>query len=100
MEIGGIREVDATEMMSAIENCLTYEGDEGAGPDPEVIQSEEFRLLLGKWMMDLEAFANDATCLSSFSLRSGHPFYPVFWHFAFVIEAAIGVIVLVGSSSD
>ena len=46
------------------------------------------------------ANAAGAALLAQFWLRDGHPAYPVFWDFAFVIAGSAGGQVFIGSSSD
>jgi hypothetical protein len=43
---------------------------------------------------------SQATLVVNFWLKAGHPAYPVFWGFAFVIAGPRGAEVFVGSSSD
>ena len=35
-----------------------------------------------------------------FWLKAGHPFYPVYWDYAFLFEVGNDAFVLIGSSSD
>ena len=62
---------------------------------------------LAAWAMFEQRFhhlTDRASCFAGFSLRSGHPYYPVFWDFAYVIrdeDAETGSAhVLLASSSD
>jgi hypothetical protein len=41
-----------------------------------------------------------ALLVQSFWLKKGHPDYPVFWDFAFVIAGSSAAEVFIGSSSD
>jgi len=43
---------------------------------------------------------SDATTIKRFWLKQGHPAYPVFWDFAFVVIGTQQVELFIGSSSD
>jgi hypothetical protein len=45
-------------------------------------------------------FADRSVRVVAFRLKEGHPFYPVFWDFAFLIEIDQESILLMASSSD
>ena len=49
---------------------------------------------------DLKELFVDHSKVVSFLLDSGHPFYPVFWDFAFLIRKSESSYVFIGSSSD
>ena len=83
-----------------VEQSLRYAGDEGSGPKPSALRSRRFNELVPAVLSELERAIAGATLLVAFGLREGHPAYPVFWDFAFVIAGPAGGLVFIGSSSD
>jgi hypothetical protein len=53
-----------------------------------------------KALAQLNDFLRGVCRLTSFWLKEGHPFYPVFWDFAYVIEKDGDAFVFIGASSD
>jgi hypothetical protein len=98
--IGGVQPCSASEVLEEVEQSLRYNGTGSAGPDPEVLQSDRFNELVAALLAELSYATSDATLVTTFWLRQGHPFYPVFWDFAFVIAGPSGGLVFIGSSSD
>lgn len=86
--------------MAEVEKSLRYSGDAGSGPEPSALRSERFQLLVTAVLADLERAIAEADLLAKFWLQDGHPAYPVFWDFAFVIAGSTSVLVFIGSSSD
>lgn len=62
--------------------------------------SQRFKELLNGVMGHLERLVSEATQINQFSLKKGHPAYPVYWDFAFVIVRPTEVNLIVGSASD
>ena len=83
--IGGLNPTTGPEIVSEVEQSLRYAGDAGSGPLPSALQSWQFKTLLPAVLAELERAIAGAALLAKFSLRDGHPAYPVFWDFAFVI---------------
>jgi hypothetical protein len=98
--IGGVVPATGPELLAEVEQSLRYAGDKGSGPDPSVLCSERFRALVVSVLSELERAIAGAALLAQFWLRDGHPAYPVFWGFAFVIAGPAGALVFIGSSSD
>lgn len=92
--------VSVQELVDEISDCLGYAGDDGAGPGPNVTQSECFKELLAELATELRSLGNSASQIERFRFKDGHPGYPVFWDFAFLVRADKESLVLVGSSSD
>lgn len=99
-EIGGIHPISVRELLDEVDQSLRYAGDTGSGPKPAAINSSKFEELLAAVLSHLEEAASGATEIICFWLKSGHPDYPVFWDFAFVIVGTRGAEVFIGSSSD
>lgn len=99
-DIGGTLPVSAQELLAEVEESVRYPGDAGAGPLPTALASPRFADLLRTMLVYLTHAVAGATTITSFWLKHGHPAYPVFWDFAFVIEGVHHVEIVVGSSSD
>jgi hypothetical protein len=95
-----IEEVPEGSLCSEVENALFYAGDDSAGPGHSVLGSAHFKKLIAELKADLVALADAASKIERFRLKHGHPAYPVFWDFAFLVRLDVKAIVFVGSSSD
>jgi len=98
--IGGISSVDGPEVVSEVESALRYVGDRSSGPKPSALRSRRYKALVPAVLAELEQSIAGAKVVARFWLRQGHPAYPVFWDFAFVIAGPAGGLVFIGSSSD
>ncbi len=103
--INGINPVKAPVLLNNVETCLCYEGSwhnghQEYGPDSTSLSSKRFKLLLSDLIEALKEKTARAELVAEILIKDGHPFYPVFWDFAYVIVGAGGPIVLIGSSSD
>ena len=92
--------VGIEELVDEVSECLRYAGDDGAGPGPNVTQSGRFKELLVELTTELRLLCMSASRIERFRFKDGHPGYPVFWDFAFLVRTERGSLVLVGSSSD
>jgi hypothetical protein len=95
-----IEEVQGGELWLEVETALLYAGDDSAGPGDTVLGSVYFKELIAELKTDLLGLADAASKIERFSLKIGHPAYPVFWDFAFLIRLDAKAIVFIGSSSD
>jgi hypothetical protein len=98
--LGEIKEIDRSSVWPVVEEALTYIGDSGAGPSAAAIASDGFRTALGTLRNQIDLLVKGATHIEEFWLKHGHPAYPVFWDFAFILRTKDGATVLLGSSSD
>jgi len=98
--IGGLQDVDAAELAAEVETSLRYCGDQGHGPKQEAIRSPRFDDLVRVVLQHLEEECQRSSAIFRFWLKEGHPFYPVFWDFAYLVVATGSVEVFIGSSSD
>ena len=98
--IGGVVPTTGPQIVAEVEQALRYAGDAGSGPEPSALQSRHFKALVPALLAELERAISGAALLAQFRLREGHPAYPVFWDFAFVIAGPAGGLVFIGSSSD
>ncbi len=92
--------VTGPDFLAEVETALRYAGETTAGPIPAILASRRFAELLSSIRVELERLIDGAHLLAQFWLCEGHPAYPVFWDFAFVIASPEGGFVLIGSSSD
>lgn len=99
-EVGGVIPASGAQIAQEIEESLRYAGDEGSGPKPKALASSRFEELLEALHGELARAIKGAELLAKVWLREGHPDYPVFWDFAFVIAGPAGGLVFIGSSSD
>jgi hypothetical protein len=98
--IGGCVSVKGSEILAEVEQSLRYAGDEGSGPKPSALQSRRFEELVSGVLGELARGIERAELLARFWLKDGHPAYPVFWDFAYVIVDLERGMVFIGSSSD
>lgn len=90
----------ATDVLEALEHALDYQGDDGAHPGRRYLNSLQFQQDKATALAQIGAIVEGADYICSFELTDGHPFYPVFWDFAFLIEKANDAYIFIGSSSD
>ena len=98
--IGGIQPVTAAELALVVETSLRYAGDKGHGPEPQALTSQRFEELLAFILRYLSEKCQSFNTIVSFWLKEGHPFYPVFWDFAFLLIGTETAELFIGSSSD
>jgi hypothetical protein len=98
--VGGSCTATGQEVLAAVEGALRHTGDRGYGPPPATLRSEKFEELLKSVLSHIEQALSGATHIEAFWLKKGHPAYPVFWDFAFVIAGPAGAEVFIGSSTD
>lgn len=98
--IGGSQPASAADVLQSVRAALDYRGDHGSHPGLEYLASAEFTRDAGLAMAQVGKLVEGAEAIISFELEAGHPFYPVFWDFAFLIEKCGDAVVFIGSSSD
>jgi len=98
--LNGVRNVNVTEVVETLRQCLGYAGDPGSGPGAGCLGSTEFARLLGSVLKEVVQLSQTAYEIKSFELVHGHPAYPVFWDFAYLFPGADQHVLFVGSSSD
>lgn len=92
--------VTGTEILADVEQSLRYAGDSGSGPEPMALRSQRFMELVSGVLSELKHAIAQARWLTQFWLQDGHPAYPVFWDFAYIIAGPTEGFVFIGSSSD
>jgi hypothetical protein len=99
--ISEVSNAGAADVLEALRDALAYQGVLGSHhPGYDYLMSEDFRQDASKVLAQVYTLLEGASLISSFQIEEGHPFYPVFWDFAFWIEKGTDAFILVGSSSD
>jgi hypothetical protein len=89
------------EVIDELRDALHYRGDHGSHPSLDYLDSPESRTDFDKVVSAIQRILDDSfDDIQSFSLKEGHPFYPVFWDFAFFIQTCEESILFIASSSD
>jgi len=100
VQIEGLSQVSAKNVISELKLSLGYSGDYGSHPNNDYVGSGQYKTHIADLENKFKPLLASATKISSFTIKDGHPFYPVFWDFAFIIEANGEAYVFIGSSSD
>lgn len=100
VDIGGVVPATGPALLAEVEQSLRYAGDENSGPQSAALRSSRFKALVPAVLCELKQAVAGASLVAQFWLRDGHPAYPVFWDFAYVIARPSGGLVFIGSSSD
>ena len=98
--VGEIQSCSGQEMVEEIAYCLKYAGSNGDGPLSHHLSSSKFEGLLAELSRYLTQRSAEAAGIFGFWLKDGHPDYPVFWDFAFIIVGLKNAEIIIGSSSD
>lgn len=90
------------QLIQEIVEKLSYTGDDTSGPILDTNKKKNVQDLIGKYCSDLDAWIDENDFVLSFFIEDGHPFYPVFWEYAFYIESEKRKLcrILIGCSSD
>ena len=99
-KVGGTYSINHNEMIDKIEKGFLFAGDEGAHPNLKLIGSASYRAEIAELIKEFDNWLKHADQIIGFWLKDGHPFYPVFWDYAYVIELGTNAYVFIGSSSD
>lgn len=98
--LGWIVDCDVQTALRKFDHNIRYCGSDSHGPDQGVIDSAEFRSVFATVRSDFQTACFSAVSVHDFWLRDGHPAYPVFWGFAFLIRQGKQSDIWIGSSSD
>ena len=88
------------EMLLEISECIGWKGDDTSFPNRKYHMKEAYLQDIAKAFSAIRSLLNSGSEISTFVIEKGHPFYPVYWEFAYLIRAAHASYVLVGSCSD
>ncbi len=98
--VGGSNESTKQEVIDELSKALKYRGDHGSHPSLDYLDSLESKKDFDLVISTIKIFLDQSIRVVAFWLKDGHPFYPVFWDFAFLIETDESNILFIGSSSD
>jgi hypothetical protein len=98
--LGGIQKVEKTSVWPSMKEALLYAGDKGTGPAEATLASARMLALMVLLENEVRSLVDAACTTESFWLQSGHPGYPVFWDFAFLLSGKNNASILMGSGSD
>ncbi len=100
LSIKNLKASSLTLMLAVIRESFLYLGDPGSHPNTEYFSSAPFGRDLEGILTDFKSLFKDNSNVYSFYILEGHPFYPVFWEFAFLIKSTHKAYIVIGSSSD
>lgn len=92
--------VDYDQMLAEFWNAASHAGDHGYYPTPGYIGSPEWTEQLAEITRAMWREFGACDSIYAVGLIQGHPFYPVFWEFAFIVERPPDAFLFVGASSD
>ena len=98
--IGGSNQISSDQLVSDFYDKVSHPGDHGSHPNMNYMEGSSFKDDLSSASVYLKTFLDDASLIISFRIKDGHPFYPVFWDFSFMIESGDDSYLFIGSSSD
>ncbi len=98
--VGGSSDATRQEVIDELRDALQYRGDHGSHPSLDYLDSPESRKDFDLVTCSIEKIIDESVRIVSFWLKDGHPFYPVFWDFAFLVETDKESILFIASSSD
>lgn len=98
--VGGSCAATKEEVIETLNSALRHQGDDGSHPGRSYLASPKSEEDFHSVVSGVSEILDQTDSIVSFWLKSGHPFYPVFWDFAFLIEAAEHSILFIASSSD
>ncbi len=94
------RDVSFDEMMDIFDSCIGYSGSEGHYPNKKYFKTDGYYHDLNKLKKLIQNFFDNPSKIIEFEFIHGHPFYPGFWEFAFLIKTGDVAFCFIGSSGD
>ena len=98
--LGGATISSTAEVVSTVRWALEYRGDDELHPNLRCVDGMRDSGRIDSLVHSVELLVTEADLIAEIWLSEGHPFYPVFWDFAFVVSHGQDGLILVGSSSD
>ena len=98
--IGGAKFSTSSDLVESLRSALNYSGDYGSHPNRAILSSTKFKAKKEEVLADLCVFLDGAERIVLCWLKAGHPFCPVFWEFAYMIEKGNDANVFIGSNFD
>ena len=96
--IGNTRGESKESVINDIRDKILHEGDLGSHPSRK--NRTEVELLTDKYAKHLDDMISENSLIVGFWFIEGHPAYPVWWDYSYLIEDRQQNILLIGSSSD
>ena len=94
------QECELEQMLLGIRNCIDWKGDEAVYPNRKYHATANYSDDVAAVFSKLGNLFEGASGIKSFDIAEGHPFYPVFWEFAYLIKVPEKAYALIGSCSD
>ena len=94
------QECELKELVLGITECIDWKGDEAVFPNRKYHATAGYAQDMAVALSKLRNLFQTASGICSFVIEKGHPFYPVFWEFAYLVRVPKKNYVLVGSCSD
>lgn len=98
--VGDIEKSNLAELVGLVKEGFEFSGDKGSYPNRKYLVSEEFKDDLNQLLEQIQMIFSENIEIFKFWLKDGHPFYPVYWDYAFLIKKKENNYILIGSSSD
>lgn len=98
--LGGTFAISEEDAISEILGAFLFAGDDGAHPGQKTLSSERYKKDVSAVMERLRAWIESSSLLIGIWLKEGHPFYPVFWDYAYIVESGSDCHVIIASASD
>lgn len=98
--LAATRSITSREILDDVRQALEYKGDDGSHPNRNYLSGDQSAVDIDEILDQLDSLCTSAEVLAEIRLKDWHPFYPVFWDFAFLFVLKERAIVFIGSSSD
>lgn len=99
-EPSGFQKCDLDEMLSDVSNCIDWKGDYASYPNRKYHSTKNYIEDIDKALSKLRRLLGGSLNILRFEIQKGHPFYPVYWEFAYLVRLPEKDYVFIGSCSD
>ena len=94
------RSTTMIEVLDEVRQALEYIGDDRSHPNRDYLSVDQFAVDVKAILDQVDSLCTAADVLAEIHLKDWHPFYPVFWDFAFLFVLKEQAVIFIGSSSD
>ena len=98
--LGGHKVANVEEILQELQTAVVFREDFGAHANPTFCDSPECNALVTEITSMIRSQFIHSESIYWVWFSQGHPFYPVFWDFAFLIECPPDAFLFVASCSD
>jgi hypothetical protein len=91
---------DLDEMLSDVSHCIDWKGDYASHPNRKYHSTKDYLEDIDDAFSKLKKLFGMSLNISQFKIQKGHPFYPVYWEFAYLVKLPDKDYVFIGSCSD